>query len=70
MLLYKNPQNTYLAIAENLGCARIQGFEPCFNGQDVPDIICQAYIRDYGGWVVRDVDECCSDPPCRQPRPH
>lgn len=52
MLLYRANSGQYLAVDPALSFAATKGFDPCFAGQDVPDVICRAFIRECGGFVV------------------
>ena len=51
MLLYATPQAHYLAVPLK---ARFEapGYAPCFGGRDVPEVICQAFIRESGGQAL------------------
>ncbi len=56
MLLYQDARGHYLAVPSGLRFAPVCGYRACFAGQDVPDIICAAYVREYGGAVLRECD--------------
>ena len=49
MLLYKDPTNRYLAVPPELRFAATNGYQRCFEGADVPDVICAAFIHEHGG---------------------
>ena len=56
MLLYKDSKGRYLAIRSDQRFVPCHGYEICYEGQHVPDIICEAFIREYGGFVI--VEDC------------
>lgn len=49
MHLYLDPQDRYLAVPAPLRFTPVNGFREKFPGQDVPRVICDAFIRQYGG---------------------
>lgn len=52
MLLYKDRNDQYLAVPPSLRFAAVNGYRRCFNGRDVPDVICAAFIRESGGIML------------------
>lgn len=52
MHLYLDPQNHYLAVPPALRFVATNGFREVFQNQLVPRIICDAYIREYGGRYI------------------
>ncbi len=52
MLLYQHTSGHYLAVAPDYEFAACYGYSQCFAGRNVPDIICQAFIRESGGFVI------------------
>lgn len=49
MHLYLDPDNQYLAVPHTLKFIPQQGFRNCFDGQLVPLVVCNAFIKQYGG---------------------
>lgn len=56
MLLYRHSSGRYLAVPVGWRFTPSAGYTLCFDGQDVPDIICAAYIRESGGHAVREAE--------------
>ncbi len=56
MLLYRHTRGHYLAVPGALRFAPGCGYQACYSGRDVPDIICAAFIREAGGGVLRESD--------------
>lgn len=56
MLLYQHTRGHYLAVPSALRFTPACGYRACYAGQDVPDIICAAFIREAGGGVLRESD--------------
>ncbi|MGJ8668570.1 MAG: hypothetical protein ACSHXK_03680 [Oceanococcus sp.] len=54
MLLYKDKKEHYVAVKAEYEFAACYGYQACFDGKDVPNIICEAYIREYGGFVIAE----------------
>lgn len=54
MLLYRDCRNRYLAVPRSLQFAATNGWSVCFEGRDVPEVICAAFVREHGGMLVRD----------------
>ena len=67
MLLYQHTQGHYLAVAPHMRFAPAAGYALCFDGHNVPDVICRAYVTEHGGNVIDDVDTIVlSDEPRRR----
>ncbi len=56
MLLYQHARGHYLAVTPSLRFPAGAGYKPCFEGRNVPDIICNAFVREHGGNIVKDDD--------------
>ncbi len=56
MLLYRHEEGHYLAVPPAWRFEAAAGYACCFAGEDVPDIICQAFIRESGGYALRGDD--------------
>ena len=57
MLLYQHADGHYLVVPPSMRFAPAGGYSICFDGQDVPDVICAAYLRESGGSLLRESDE-------------
>lgn len=53
MHLYLDPDDRYLAVPDGLRFAPVNGFREKFPGQTVPPVICEAFVRQYGGRVLQ-----------------
>lgn len=49
MHLYLDPDDQYLAVPAALKFLPLNGFRSCFDGQLVPPVVCNAFIRQFGG---------------------
>ena len=49
MHLYLDPTNQYLAVPKSHKFVATQGFRTCFDGQVVPLVVCNAFIKQFGG---------------------
>ncbi|MBR9813972.1 hypothetical protein GYB61_08985 [bacterium] len=49
MHLYLDPNNQYLAVPKTHKFIPAMGFRSCFDGQVVPLVVCNAFIKQYGG---------------------
>lgn len=49
MHLYLDPHNQYLAVPESHKFVPVKGFRTCFEGQLVPLVVCNAFIKQFGG---------------------
>lgn len=56
MLLYRHTQGHYLAVPVALRFAPGCGYLICFDGRDVPAVICAAFIRESGGQILDITD--------------
>ncbi len=53
MLLYRDPNDHYLAVPPKLRFVPTNGYELCFQGREVPAVICAAFIREHGGFMLQ-----------------
>ena len=49
LALYIDPHQQYLAVHPQMKFQAINGFKACFGGRLVPLVLCDAYIREFGG---------------------
>lgn len=60
LLLYRDPWDHYMAVRPKLRFQAINGFRACFGGRLVPAVLCDAYIREFGGrYVLTEADFAC-----------
>ena len=52
MLMYLDPHDHYVAVPPQLRFEPINGFRSCFDGEQVPWVVCQALIRQHGGQIL------------------
>ncbi len=55
MLLYQDASNRYLALPEELRFSATNGYRACYGGKPVPRIICEAFVRESGGWLLDSI---------------
>ncbi len=56
MLLYQHAQGHYLAVTPAMRFKPTAGFALCFDGRNVPDLICRAFVDQHGGEIIREQD--------------
>lgn len=56
MLLYQHASGHYLAVTPSMRFKPAAGFTLCFEGRNVPDLICRAYVAEHGGQLVHEAD--------------
>lgn len=56
MILYQHDDGYYLAVPPRWCFRPGAGYCICFDGQDVPDIICAGFIRESGGYALHEAE--------------
>lgn len=56
MLLYQHSCGHYLAVTPAMRFKPTAGYALCFDGRNVPELICRAFVDEHGGQIINEQD--------------
>lgn len=56
MLLYQHAHGHYLAVTPAMRFKQAAGYILCFDGRNVPELICRAFVDEHGGQIIGEQD--------------